>query len=323
MIEVRNLIKKYDNHLALDDLSFTVEENQIFGFLGPNGAGKSTTMNIITGYLSPTSGSVVINGHDIVEDPIGAKKEIGYLPELPPVYMDMTPYEYLKFVGRARQIPKEALEEEIRKAMERASITDVQRRLIKTLSKGYRQRVGMAQAILGDPKIIILDEPTVGLDPVQIIEFRELIKELGKDHTVILSSHILAEIAEICQKIMIISKGKLIAIDTPESLSHKLDGGSLLIIKVKAEDGEKALNLLTSMGGAAEAELLSEENGLAMLQVRGIPGETGLQEKISVCLMEGKCPVMGIEEKELSLEDIFIQLLDRQNEEEKQEEAQC
>lgn len=321
MIEVRNLIKKYDNHLALDDLSFTVEENQIFGFLGPNGAGKSTTMNIITGYLAPTAGSVIINGHDIVEDPIGAKKEIGYLPELPPVYMDMTPYEYLKFVGRARQIPKEQLDEQIRKAMERVNITDVQKRLIKTLSKGYRQRVGMAQAILGDPKIIILDEPTVGLDPVQIIEFRELIKELGKDHTVILSSHILAEISEICQKIMIIAKGKLIAIDTPESLSHKLEGGSLIVVKVKAEEKEKAYGLLTAMEGCQQAELLPEENGLAVLEVKGVPGENALQEKISVCLMEGKCPVMAIEEKEFSLEDIFIKLLDQQKE--RQEEPQC
>lgn len=323
MIEVRNLIKKYDNHLALDDLSFTVEENQIFGFLGPNGAGKSTTMNIITGYLAPTSGSVIINGHDIVEDPIGAKKEIGYLPELPPVYMDMTPYEYLKFVGRARQIPKVMLEEQIKKAMERTSIIDVQNRLIKTLSKGYRQRVGMAQAILGDPQIIILDEPTVGLDPVQIIEFRELIKELGKDHTVILSSHILAEISEICQKIMIISKGKLIAIDTPESLSHKLDGGILLAVKVKAEDKERAQELLAGAEWIDQTQILSEEGGMATIEVKGAPGETALQEKISVCLMEGKCPVMGIEEKELSLEDIFIKLLDQQDQKERQEETQC
>lgn len=224
MIEVRNLVKQYGTHLALDNLSFNVEDNEIFGFLGPNGAGKSTTMNIITGYLAPTSGTVAIDGHDIVGEPIAAKRLIGYLPELPPVYMDMTPYEYLRFVGEAKGIKKNELKAEIQRVMEKTSITDVQNQLIKTLSKGYRQRVGMAQAILGSPKVIIMDEPTVGLDPVQIIEFREMIRELGKEHTVILSSHILAEISEICHKIMIIVKGHLVAIDTPENLAKMIGG---------------------------------------------------------------------------------------------------
>lgn len=224
MIEVRNLVKQYGTHLALDNLSFNVEDNEIFGFLGPNGAGKSTTMNIITGYLAPTSGTVAIDGHDIVGEPIAAKCLIGYLPELPPVYMDMTPYEYLRFVGEAKGIKKNELKSEIQRVMEKTSITDVQNQLIKTLSKGYRQRVGMAQAILGSPKVIIMDEPTVGLDPVQIIEFREMIRELGKEHTVILSSHILAEISEICHKIMIIVKGHLVAIDTPENLAKMIGG---------------------------------------------------------------------------------------------------
>ncbi|MBQ8563720.1 MAG: ABC transporter ATP-binding protein [Firmicutes bacterium] len=224
MIEVRNLVKQYGTHLALDNLSFNVEDNEIFGFLGPNGAGKSTTMNIITGYLAPTSGMVAIDGHDIVEEPIAAKRLIGYLPELPPVYMDMTPYEYLRFVGQAKGVKKNELKAEIQRVMEKTSIVDVHNQLIKTLSKGYRQRVGMAQAILGSPKVIIMDEPTVGLDPVQIIEFREMIRELGKEHTVILSSHILAEISEICHKIMIIVKGRLVAIDTPENLAKMIGG---------------------------------------------------------------------------------------------------
>ena len=219
MIEVKNLVKQYGTHLALDDLSFNVEDNEIFGFLGPNGAGKSTTMNIITGYLAPTSGTVSIDGHDIVEDPIGAKRLIGYLPELPPLYMDMTPREYLKFVAEAKGVKKADIKGEIDRVMEKTAITDVQNQIIKTLSKGYRQRVGMAEAIIGYPKVIIMDEPTVGLDPVQIIEFRDMIRELGKDHTVIISSHILAEISEICHKIMIIVKGKLVAIDTPENLA--------------------------------------------------------------------------------------------------------
>ena len=219
LIEVKNLVKQYGTHLALDDLSFNVEDNEIFGFLGPNGAGKSTTMNIITGHLAPTSGTVSIDGHDIVEDPIGAKRLIGYLPELPPLYMDMTPREYLKFVAEAKGVKKADIKGEIDRVMEKTAITDVQNQIIKTLSKGYRQRVGMAEAIIGYPKVIIMDEPTVGLDPVQIIEFRDMIRELGKDHTVIISSHILAEISEICHKIMIIVKGKLVAIDTPENLA--------------------------------------------------------------------------------------------------------
>ena len=220
LIEVKNLVKQYGTHLALDDLSFTVEDNEIFGFLGPNGAGKSTTMNIITGYLAPTSGTVSIDGHDIVEDPIGAKRLIGYLPELPPLYMDMTPREYLKFVAEAKGVKKAELKGEIDRVMEKTAIMDVQNQIIKTLSKGYRQRVGMAESIIGNPKVIIMDEPTVGLDPVQIIEFRDMIRELGKDHTVIISSHILAEISEICHKIIIIVKGKLVAIDTPENLAR-------------------------------------------------------------------------------------------------------
>ncbi len=312
MIEVKKLVKKYGNHLALDNLSFTVEENQIFGFLGPNGAGKSTTMNIITGYLSPTEGTITIDGHDIVDEPLEAKRQIGYLPELPPVYMDMTPYEYLKFVGEAKSIEKSALKAEIQKAMERASIVDVQNRLIKTLSKGYRQRVGMAQAILGDPKIIILDEPTVGLDPVQIIEVRELIKSLGKDHTVILSSHILAEVSGICEKIMVISKGKLLAIDTPENLSSQLDEGLIIILKVREEDRDRAVETLNNMEGIADLAATGTENGLATIEIKGQVGGLELQENISRCLMEEKIPVMAIEEKEMSLEDIFLKLLEKQ-----------
>ena len=205
MIEVKNLVKKYGDHTAVDHLSFTVEKGQIYGFLGPNGAGKSTTMNIMTGYLGATDGEVLINGHDILKEPEAAKKSIGYLPELPPLYMDMTVMEYLKFSTELKKIKKEDREAEIEKALKLVKLADVQDRLIKNLSKGYKQRVGLAQAILGFPEIIILDEPTVGLDPKQIIEIRELIRELAKEHTVILSSHILAEIREVCDYIMIIS----------------------------------------------------------------------------------------------------------------------
>ena len=222
MIEVQNLVKMYGDHTAVDHLSFRIEKGHIYGLLGPNGAGKSTTMNIMTGYLGATEGKVLIQGHDILKEPELAKKSIGYLPEQPPVYMDMTVREYLQFAAELKKIPKKEREKQMNDVIRMTGIREVENRLIQNLSKGYRQRVGLAQAILGFPEVIILDEPTVGLDPKQIIEIRELIRELAKEHTVILSSHILAEIQEVCDYIMIISKGKLVASDTPENLEKLL-----------------------------------------------------------------------------------------------------
>ncbi len=221
MIEVKNLSKSYGPIPAVKDISFTVKKGYIYGFLGPNGAGKSTTMNMITGCLATTNGEIKVNGHDIIDDAVEAKRCIGYLPEIPPLYTDMTPYEYLEFVGMAKGLKKEALYDDMEYAMEKTGITDVADRLIKNLSKGYKQRVGIAQAIMGNPDIIILDEPTVGLDPIQIIEIRNLIKELGEEHTVILSSHILQEIEAVCNRVIMISKGKIVADDTLESLTSK------------------------------------------------------------------------------------------------------
>ena len=218
MIEVKHLCRKYGEHRAVDDLSFTIENGYVYGFLGPNGAGKSTTMNMITGCLAATSGQVLIDGYDIFEDAQEAKKRIGYLPEIPPLYQDMTVREFLNFVAKAKGVPKQALEEQLFSVISLAGLEEVEERLIKNLSKGYKQRVGIAQALLGNPEIIILDEPTVGLDPKQIIEVRDLIRELGKDHTVILSSHILSEVRSVCDRILMISKGKLVANDTPENL---------------------------------------------------------------------------------------------------------
>ena len=218
MIEISNLVKKYGDHVAVDNLSLTIEPGKIYGLLGPNGAGKSTTMNILTGYIGATSGTVKINGYDILNQPEEAKKCVGYLPELPPLYMDMTVAEYLKFVAELKKIEKKKRKEMINDAMEMTGVSDVSERLIKNLSKGYKQRVGFAQAVLGYPQIIILDEPTVGLDPKQIIEIRELIKKLGENHTVILSSHILTEISAVCDHVFIISKGKLVASDATENL---------------------------------------------------------------------------------------------------------
>lgn len=218
MIEIRHLTKKYGDHVAVDDLDLTVWPGRIYGFLGPNGAGKSTTMNIITGYIGATSGEVVIDGHNILTDPIEAKRCIGYLPELPPLYTDMTVAEYLEFVSDLKGIAKNDRKAAVDNAMEITKITDMSRRLIKNLSKGYKQRVGLAQALINMPKIIILDEPTVGLDPRQIIEMRELIRSLGKEHTVILSSHILTEVSEVCDHAFIISHGRLVASDSLENL---------------------------------------------------------------------------------------------------------
>ena len=259
MIEVIDLVKKYGNHMAVDHLNFTVEKGKIYGFLGPNGAGKSTTMNIMTGYLGATEGKVLIDGHDILEEPEVAKRSVGYLPEIPPLYIDMTVMEYLQFAAELKKIPKYEREEAIEQVIELAKLEDVEHRLIKNLSKGYKQRVGLAQAVLGMPEIIILDEPTVGLDPKQIIEIRELIRSLGKQHTVILSSHILAEVREVCDYIMIISKGKLVASDTPENL-EKLHEGSLEQIFLKLTEDDYEEEDLEDVKVEDSIEELSEES---------------------------------------------------------------
>lgn len=238
MIEVSHLVKKYGSHYAVNDLSFRVEKGQIYGFLGPNGAGKSTTMNIITGYLAPTAGEVKINGHDMIKEPEEAKRCIGYLPEMPPVYPDMTVGEYLRFAAQLKRIPSGKREESIEEVMKMTRILDMKDRLIRNLSKGYKQRVGLSQALLGSPEVIILDEPTVGLDPKQIIEIRDLIKSLKDKHTVILSSHILSEVSAICDQILIISKGSLAACDTPEGLTRLMTGEEELEITVKGTPEE-------------------------------------------------------------------------------------
>ena len=236
MIEVKHLTKKYGTHLAVDDLSFTIEKGRIYGFLGPNGAGKSTTMNIMTGYIGASSGEVIINGHNILEEPEKTKKCIGYLPEIPPLYLDMTVSEYLYFAAELKKIPKADRNAQVIKVMELIKLVDMKDRLIKNLSKGYRQRTGLAAAILDFPDIIILDEPTVGLDPKQIIEIRELIRTLAKDHTVILSSHILAEVQEICDDILIISKGKLIAEGSPDELEELTHGKETIELTILADE---------------------------------------------------------------------------------------
>ena len=251
MIEVSNLVKKYGDHTAVDHLSFQIEKGKIYGFLGPNGAGKSTTMNMITGYIASTEGKVMIDGHDILEEPEAAKKCIGYLPEMPPLYFDMTVLEYMKFAADLKKIPRNQKDKQIKEVMDMVKITDMKDRLIKNLSKGYRQRVGLAQAILGYPEVIILDEPTVGLDPKQIIEIRDLIKGLKQKHTVILSSHILSEVRAVCDYVLIISHGKLVASDTPENLSRYMKESDVLELTVRGSRAacEEAMELLKQVKG--------------------------------------------------------------------------
>ena len=309
MIEVKNLVKKYGDHLAVDHLSFHVEKGQIYGFLGPNGAGKSTTMNIMTGYIASTDGEVIINGHNILEEPEEAKKCIGYLAEQPPLYFDMTVKEYLKFAAELKKVPRDRRENQIKDVMKMVGITNMQERLIKNLSKGYRQRVGLAQAILGYPEIIILDEPTVGLDPKQIIEIRELIRKLAKNHTIILSSHILSEVSEVCDYILIINNGKLVASDTTDNLEKMTMGSNTLELSVKG-DRERMKNILDQMEEIREVEWVkSEEQDLVSLKIT-TDENTDVREKIFYKMAEKQMPIMDMHSTRISLEDIFLELTD-------------
>lgn len=310
MIEVKDLVKKYGSHLAVDHLSFTLESGKIYGFLGPNGAGKSTTMNIMTGYLGATQGSVLIDGHDILKEPEEAKKHIGYLPELPPLYMDMTVQEYLEFAAELKKLPKEKRKSDISEVMKLTRLQDVSDRLIKNLSKGYKQRVGLAQAILGFPEIIILDEPTVGLDPKQIIEIRELIRTLSKKHTVILSSHILAEVREVCDYILIISKGKLVASDTPENLELLRNGASSLELEVKAAP-ETARAILSTIDDIDAMEMHSENENLTRVKLETKNG-ADIREAVFYAFAEEKCPLLEMKTAKASLEDIFMELTQKE-----------
>ena len=306
MIEVKNLVKKYGNHTAVDHLNFTIEEGHVYGFLGPNGAGKSTTMNIMTGYLGATEGEVLINGHDILKEPEEAKKQIGYLPELPPLYMEMTVREYLEFVAELKGIAKNKREESINEVEKMVKIWEVENRLIRNLSKGYRQRVGLAQAVLGFPKIIILDEPSVGLDPKQIIEIRELIRQLAKKHTVILSSHILAEVREVCDYILIISKGKLVASDTPDNLERNLGDSDLIEIETKASPDE-VRRILETVDGIRSISTKYLENGITWAQIQE-KKNTDIREKVFQAFAQNHQPLLKLNPLQVSLEDVFMEL---------------
>ena len=307
MIEINHLVKKYGSHVAVDDLSLTVEPGKIYGFLGPNGAGKSTTMNIITGYLAATSGEVKINGFDVLKQPEEAKKCVGYLPELPPLYMDMTVKEYLDFVAELKKIEKSLRAGYVKEVMKITKTEEVSGRLIRNLSKGYRQRVGFAQAVLGYPEILILDEPTVGLDPKQIIEIRDLIKELGKKHTIILSSHILSEISAVCDHVFIISHGKLVASDSTENLLERMTGAQEIELLVKAEEdtAETAIREIAQVERCEKTE--SKEDGAVQLLVTA-KRDADVREAIYHTCVEHHMPILEMKAASKSLEDVFLEL---------------
>jgi len=320
LIEVKDLVKNYGPHKAVRGISFTVETGKIYGFLGPNGAGKSTTMNIITGTLASTSGSVTINGHDIYEEPLAAKKCIGYLPEIPPLYTDMTPVEYLKFVGEAKGLAGAELYQQIDEVMDLTDITDVGKRLIKNLSKGYKQRVGIAQAMLGNPDIIILDEPTVGLDPIQIIEIRELIRSLGKKHTVILSSHILTEISEVCDHVIIISKGKVVANDLLSELEEKYTSDCKLELQLKASEAViKALaEKLEPLSDECEV-IPSDANGVSKIML-AYTRDNDIRSAVYAQVQNTEAVLLAMIPHEKTLEDIFLALTADNGVDEEEEE---
>lgn len=314
MITVEHLTKYYGDHLAVDDISFEISEGHVYGFLGPNGAGKSTTMNIITGCLSATTGTVTVDGHDIFEEPNAAKRCIGYLPEHPPLYLSESVLEYLRFVGEVKGLKKQELEDQIDLVLEKTGTTEVQNRRIGDLSKGYRQRVGIAQALLGNPKVIILDEPTVGLDPIQIIEIRDLIKSLGKTHTVIFSSHILSEVQAICDQILMIAHGRLVAFGEPEALQRQLLTGHELLIRTDgSEEAVKAA--LGDLTPPVTPDITPEEGtARCCVHIRTEGDMDTAAEQAARSLVEHGLPVFELTQKKGNLEDVFLELTEQKEE---------
>lgn len=310
MIEIKNLTKRYGNKLAVDNVSFTVNQGEILGFLGPNGAGKSTTMNILTGYLSATEGQAIIAGYDILENPMEAKKKIGYLPEQPPLYMDMTVDEYLDFMYDLKKVKVgTSRKNHISEICELVKISHVRKRMIRNLSKGYKQRVGIAQALLGNPEVLILDEPTVGLDPKQIIEIRTLIKSLSENHTVILSSHILPEIQAVCDRVIVISNGKLVADDTEVNLSNKLSDDIRYTLRVDGPEKE-VLATLRAIPAMKEVQALGQkETGVFEYTIEAQEG-ADIRREVFKRMSSRNWPIMGLKSSEMTLEDIFLQLTD-------------
>ena len=306
MIELKNVTKVYGTRKAVDNISFSVDKGEIVGFLGPNGAGKTTTMKMITGYMPPTSGNIKIAGYDIVEQPIEAKKHIGYLPEVPPLYLDMTVEAYLHFVGGIKGVPPKKRREDVERIIHEVGLTDVRKRLIKNLSKGYKQRVGLAQAIIGDPDVLVLDEPTVGLDPKQIKEIRDIIKELGKKHTIILSTHILPEVSMVCDRVIIINKGKIVAIDKTENLSAALKNSRRYFIKVEGPYEEVA-NSVKEIEGVTNVEAEVDSDNTIKLTVES-SADKDVRKDMFFAFAKKGFPILELKMLNYSLEEVFLEL---------------
>lgn len=309
MIEVKNVTKKYPNIKAVDNINFTIKDGEVVGFLGPNGAGKTTTMNMITGFIEPTEGQIIINGFDIVKKSKKAKKQIGYMPEGVPLYTELTAREFVNYMAELKDVKAKERKEAVEKAIEETGLKDVQNKLIKNLSRGYKQRVSMAGALVGNPEVIILDEPTVGLDPKQITEIRSLIKELGKKHTVILSSHILSEVSQICERVIIINHGKIVAIDTPENLENKTKEKNTILVTVE-DKNEKMKNLKEEVKEIEEIKLVKDnEDGTKQYAVTSAD-KVDLRKKIFEILPKQDITIFELKKDESTLEDAFIKLID-------------
>ncbi len=306
MIEVQHLTKRYGPVTAVDDISFRVEHGEILGFLGPNGAGKTTTMRILTGYMPATDGKAIVAGFDVFDQPIEAKKRTGYLPETPPLYPDMSVLEYLAFVAKIKGVPAAGRAERIRAVMERTRIADMGNRLCSRLSKGYRQRVGLAQTLLHNPDVLILDEPTAGLDPKQIIETRELIKELGGDHTVILSTHILPEVSQTCQRVVIINKGRIVAVDTPANLTARLRGSETIYVQVDANGGD-VTGVLSCIPGVRQVVEADRRDGLVGYEIESETGQE-IRRELARTIVSNGWGLLELRPMRMSLEDIFLSL---------------
>ena len=312
MIEVKNVTKKYGNTVAVDNISFTINEGEIVGLLGPNGAGKSTTMNMMTGFIEQTEGEIIIDGHNMLKKPKKAKKEIGYMPEGVPLYTDLTVKEFVTYMAEIKQVDKKTRKEEVEKIIEQTGLKDVEKKLVKNLSRGYKQRVSMAGALVGSPKILILDEPTVGLDPKQITEIRSLIKELGKTHTVILSSHILSEVSQICNKVIIINKGKIVAIDTPENLENKVSNSNSIYVTVEDIENkiEKTVEKIKDIKNIKLIE--NKEDGTKQYVIE-VQGEVDLRKTIFSEFAKENITIFEMKKADNTLEDAFMKLIEGGN----------
>ena len=309
MIEVKNVTKKYDSTTAVDNISFEVKDGEVVGLLGPNGAGKSTTMNMITGFIEPTSGQIIVNGNDILKKPKKVKKQIGYMPEGVPLYYELTPKEFVSYMAELKLVKRKDRKAEVQRVLKETELAEVQNRLIRSLSRGYKQRVSLAGALVGNPDVIILDEPTVGLDPKQITEIRDLIKNLGKKHTVILSSHILSEVSQICEKVIIINKGKLIAIDTPENLEKTtMDTNGILLTVEDPKDNMS--NLKDKLKGIKEVKLVKDNNDGTKQYLIVSPSDVDLRKQLFEVLPKMDIVIFELKKSETTLEDAFIKLID-------------